>query len=82
MAIEKPKETQKKALHAFVSDEAHEHWHEFAAEQGVSVSAILEALGTELFAEVADDEDRNCPITLDVVVKKARRLDAERRRRS
>lgn len=75
-------EGQKKALHAYVSDEAHEQWHEFAAEQGVSVSAILEALGTELFAEIAGDDSEASPVTLDVVVKKARRLDAERRRRS
>lgn len=74
-------EGSKKALHAYVSDEAHEQWHEFAADQGVSVSAVLEALGTELFAEMTD-EDTARPVTLEVVVKKARRLDAERRRRS
>ncbi|MFT7601732.1 MAG: hypothetical protein ACI8TP_004693, partial [Acidimicrobiales bacterium] len=34
----------RKALHAYVSDDAHDQWHGFAAEQGVSVSAILEAL--------------------------------------
>ena len=70
----------RKALHAYVSDDAHDHWHGFAAEQGVSVSAILEALAPEL--------DFEAPITheelgtrLNTVVKSARKIDAQRRRR-
>ncbi|MGI9614289.1 MAG: hypothetical protein ACR2QO_15365, partial [Acidimicrobiales bacterium] len=73
-------DTGRKALHAYVSDDAHDHWHGFAAEQGVSVSAILEALAPEL--------DFEAPITheelgarLNTVVKSARKIDAQRRRR-
>jgi hypothetical protein len=70
----------RKALHAYVSDDAHDQWHGFAAEQGVSVSAILEALAPELNLE---DETTNAQIgeRLDTVVKAARRIDAQRRRR-
>ena len=46
----------RKALHAYVSDDAHEQWHGFAAEQGVSVSAILEALAPEL--DKPNDDER------------------------
>jgi len=62
----------RKALHAYVSDEAHEQWHAFAAEQGVSVSAILEVLGAEL--EASGDRYHQ-------LVVAARRIDARRRRR-
>lgn len=64
--------SERKALHAFVSDEAHDHWHDFAAENGVSVSAILEALAPEL---------DHIPGPSDHVIKAARKVDAERRRR-
>ena len=64
----------RKALHAYVSERAHDRWHDFAAEQGVSVSAILEALA----AEFGTDES---PVFDDVVVT-ARRIDAQRRRRT
>jgi len=70
----------RKALHAYVSDDAHDAWHGFASEQGVSVSAILEALAGEL--------DFDSPLTfeqlgtrLHAVVKSARKIDANRRRR-
>lgn len=70
----------RKALHAYVTDDAHDAWHGFAAEQGVSVSAILEALAPEL--------DFDAPMTheqlgarLNSVVKSARKIDAARRRR-
>lgn len=70
----------RKALHAYVSDDAHDQWHGFAAEQGVSVSAILEALAPEL-----DTEARTEPVELterlEGVIKSARKIDAQRRRR-
>ncbi|MGH1502630.1 MAG: hypothetical protein ACRBI6_03685 [Acidimicrobiales bacterium] len=73
-------DTGRKALHAYVSDDAHEQWHGFAAEQGVSVSAVLEALAPELDLEQFDGEQ---PLTsrLDEVVRAARKIDAQRRRR-
>lgn len=72
-------DTSRRALHAYVSDAAHDKWHGFAAEQGVSVSAILEALAPQLSFEEGDDQ----PVAdgLDSVVKAARKIDATRRRR-
>ena len=70
----------RKALHAYVSDDAHEQWHGFAAEQGVSVSAILEALAPEL-DKTHDAEPSGLDARLDCVVKTARKIDAQRRRR-
>ncbi|MFW2380611.1 MAG: hypothetical protein ACN4GZ_02550 [Acidimicrobiales bacterium] len=73
-------QTSRKALHAYVTDDAHEQWHGFAAEQGVSVSAILEALAPALSTETENIGDRS--LRLGVIVTEARRIDAARRRRS
>lgn len=70
----------RKALHAYVSDDAHDQWHGFAAEQGVSVSAILEALAPELDTE-ARAEPAELTERLEGVIKSARKIDAQRRRR-
>jgi hypothetical protein len=70
----------RKALHAYVSDDAHDLWHGFAAEQGVSVSAILEALAPGLDVDSAANND-TLSDRLDDVVKSARKIDAQRRRR-
>lgn len=74
-------EPGRKALHAYVSDAAHDQWHSFAAEQGVSVSAVLEALAAELDARppssMAPMGER-----LEAVVRAARKIDAQRRRRT
>jgi hypothetical protein len=74
-------EPGRKALHAYVSDAAHDRWHSFAAEQGVSVSAVLEALAGELDA---DDTTSAAPMgeRLEIVVRAARKIDAQRRRRT
>lgn len=72
--------TQRKALHAYLSDDAHEQWHTFAAQEGVSVSAVLEALATELdFSN--DNSEAPMKDRLNEVVAIARRTDASRRRR-
>lgn len=72
--------SQRKALHAYLSDDAHVRWHRFAAQEGVSVSALLEALAPELdpasTTAAAPLRDR-----LAEVVAVARRTDASRRRR-
>ena len=70
----------RKALHAYVSDDAHDQWHGFAAEQGVSVSAILEALAPELDTE-ARPEPADLSSRLNGVIKSARKIDAQRRGR-
>ncbi len=65
----------RREIYAYLSDAAHDGWRDFAAGQGVSVSAILESLAAEL---VRLEDDRS---VLGDVVNDARRIDAERRRR-
>jgi len=69
----------RRAIHAFVSPEAHEQWHDFAAEEGVSVSALIEAFAPEL----GDPERGKAAVheRLNFVVVAARKIDAARRRR-
>lgn len=71
--------TPRRAIHAFVSSEAHDQWHDFAAEEGVSVSALIEAFAPAL----AEGESSSEPMheRLAAVVKAARSIDAARRRR-
>jgi hypothetical protein len=71
---------QRKALHAYLSDDAHERWHTFAAQEGVSVSAVLEALADELDFGSAGSQELMRE-RLSAVVATARRTDANRRRR-
>ena len=37
----------RKAIHAYLTPEAHDRWHDFAAEEGVSVSGLLEAIARD-----------------------------------
>lgn len=61
------------ALHAYLSDDAHHAWHEAAAEHGVSVSAILEALAPIVDRLLVDEP---------YLARNARKVDATRRRRT
>ena len=70
--------SDRRALHAYLSKDAHKAWHSFAASHGVSVSALLEALGQEL--ETASDP--SLPVGSADLVASARSVDAERRKRS
>jgi hypothetical protein len=70
----------RKAIHAYLSPEAHDAWHDFAVEHGVSVSGLIEAVAQD-WAEgngagdtESDDANR--------LARLARRIDAQRRRRS
>lgn len=56
-------------LNAELSEEAHDAWRQFAAEHGVSVTALLEAMAWTLGTVRID------------VVERARAIDAERRAR-
>lgn len=60
----------RKALHAYVSDDCHDHWHDYADDNGMSVSALLEALGPQLRSIVTQE-----------VVTNGHRVDAARRKR-
>ena len=65
----------KKQLNVFVSEESFQAWRRFADAQGVSVTALIEAVGLEL-ASV----ERPSP-TLRSIVARARQVDTERRRK-
>lgn len=68
---------QRKALHAYVTEESHDLWHSFAAEQGASVSAILESLAPTL----TGPPETPYLVQIEQVIAKARGTDASRRRR-
>ena len=69
----------RKAIHAYLSPEAHDQWHDFAAENGVSVSGLLEAIGLAWKDQVNGNGD--LPPEIEDLAKRARRIDASRRRR-
>jgi len=69
---------ERKALHAYLSDEAHEAWHAFSEANGISVTGLLEALGIELHDELEREEPDDIRQPW---VKAARKVDAKRRRR-
>ncbi len=68
---------KRRSLNAFVSHDAHERWHEFAAHNGVTLSALLEAVSEHLTVRPDGPVDR----MLCDAVKSARLTDARRRRR-
>jgi len=70
----------RKAIHAFLTPDSHEAWHEFAAEHGVSVSGLIEAIALDWTdRRVGDDYEL---AEVDALSRQARRIDAGRRRRS
>lgn len=69
--------SNRKALHAYVSDKAHAAWHTHAAELGVSVSALLEVFGENISILVGPDAADS-----EWMVTDARAVDTARRRRS
>jgi hypothetical protein len=70
---------ERRAIHAYVSDTAHDQWHNFATHHGVTVSAILEALGPTLDQATDTPYDPNHPCN--TIIAEARRIDTKRRRR-
>jgi hypothetical protein len=72
-------EPRYRAVHAYLSDEAHATWQEVSTELGVSVSGLIEAMGIDL-TKPADQ--RILTPDLAQLVKRARTVDAARRRRT
>jgi hypothetical protein len=68
---------QRRALHAYLSDDAHDTWHQVAADLGCSVSAMLEAMANDFEGQ----DEHGSRARVEAIVKKARRIDADRRRR-
>lgn len=74
----KTKNTPRKALHAYLSDDAHTVWHDRAAAYGVSVSAMLEAIALSI-KDVRSESDWGKG---GEIITKARTIDTDRRRRA
>ena len=70
----------RKAIHAFLTPASHEAWHDYAAEHGVSVSAMIEAMAMD-WADRRDGDGYDLP-EVEELAREARRVDASRRRRS
>jgi hypothetical protein len=69
----------RKAIHAYLTPDAHDRWHDFAAEEGVSVSGLLEAIAQDWKEQL--DAGAETPAGLDDMARVARKIDAARRRR-
>ncbi len=70
---------KRRAIHAYVSESAHDQWHDFAAENGVSVSALLEALAETVSGRTTTEAEHGR--VLQEAVNSSRKIDASRRRR-
>ncbi len=68
-----------RAVHAYLSDEAHATWQDVSTEFGVSVSGLIEAMGIDL---TRPSDQRVLTPDLDLLVRRARNVDAARRRRT
>ena len=79
MGVTADEDPRYRAVHAYLSDEAHETWQEVATEYGVSVSGLIEALGVDL---QTPGDDQIIAARLPELIKRARRIDADRRRRA
>lgn len=66
----------RKALHAYLSEEAHDAWHQFAEDNDVSLSAVLTAFGPAL----ADQREITMGQKLESVVAQAHAMQRDKRR--
>ena len=69
----------RRAIHAYLTAKSHEVWHALAEEAGVSLSGLLEALADHFRA--TPPAEGGLP-DWDAVVRGARKIDAQRRRRA
>lgn len=69
---------ERRAIHAYLTADSHETWHSVAEEAGVSLSGFLEALATDMGENPPDQGGHP---RWDSIVKGARKIDAQRRRR-
>lgn len=72
-----PASADRQPLNAYLSEEAYEGWRLFAASQRVTVTALLEAIGTVL----VDVDEVRPPVWLRKVVRDAAAIDRDRRSR-
>ena len=72
-------EPRYRAVHAYLSDDAHATWQDVSTDFGVSVSGLIEAMGIDLTRPA---DQRILTPDLDLLVRRARNVDAARRRRT
>src|SRR4051812_42475432 len=75
-----PMADARKAIHAYLTPEAHDRWHDFAAEQGVSVSGLLEAIARDWKEQL--DNRGGPPAQGEQLAPAGRQNDPARRRRA
>lgn len=78
-AVPTTSEPRYRAVHAYLSDDAHATWQEVSTDFGVSVSGLIEAMGIDL---TRPPDQRILTPDLDLLVRRARNVDAARRRRA
>jgi len=69
---------ERRAIHAYLTVESHEVWHTVSEEAGVSLSGFLESMAADMGENPPDEGGHP---RWNEVVKRARRIDAQRRRR-
>ena len=69
---------ERRAIHAYLTEDSHEVWHSVAEESGVSLSGFLEALAQDMKAH---PPEKGGHARWDDIVRSARKIDAHRRRR-
>jgi hypothetical protein len=69
----------RKVIHANVSDDAHQIWQNFADENGVSITGLIEAIG-QGWSTAVDGGNDLTQLDPDLVMR-ARKVDVLRRRR-
>lgn len=70
-----------RVVHANVSEEAFQQWTEFADEHGISVTGIVEALGTYFEQYNTKSGSKALTGVLEDIALSARKVDTARRRR-
>lgn len=69
---------ERRAIHAYLTNDSHEIWHRVSEEAGMSLSGFLEALAVDMGAN--PPAEGGMPRWSEIVTS-ARRIDAQRRRR-
>jgi hypothetical protein len=69
-----------KAIHAYLSPEAKDAWGQMAEDNGISITGLMEALGYQWADEIAANGGEADGLYRPLI-KAARKVDAERRRR-
>lgn len=73
--------SERRALHAYLTVDSWETWQDFASDNGVSITGLLEAMGVLLANDIAENKSVGESGKHRPWVLLGRRIDALRRRR-